>query len=186
MVAGMEIPAAQFGALNGFFVIVLAPFFSWLWIWLGKNKLEPSTPLKFVLSLLQIALGFGLIIWGARTFATDGLMPLVFLVLMYFFHTTGELSISPVGLSMISKLSPPKILGFVMGAWYLSISLGNSLASEIGKLTASGDATELSRTESLMTYTDTYLVWGVYVVLGVTAILALLVPLLRKWMHGVH
>lgn len=186
MVGGMEIPAAQFGALNGFFVILLAPFFSWLWIWLGKRKLEPSTPMKFVLSLLQIAIGFGLIVWGARAFATDGLMPLVFLVLMYFFHTTGELSISPVGLSMISKLSPPKILGFVMGAWYLSISLGNSMASEIGKLTATGDGTNLSRIESLMTYTDTYLVWGIYVVLGFTVALALLVPLLRKWMHGVH
>ncbi|MDX2067291.1 MAG: oligopeptide:H+ symporter [Haliscomenobacter sp.] len=188
MVAGTEIPAAQFGALNGFFVILLAPFFSWLWIWLGKKKLEPSTPLKFVLSLLQIAIGFGLIVWGARSFANDGLVPLIFLVLMYFFHTSGELSISPVGLSMISKLSPPQMVGFVMGAWYLSISLGNSLASEIGKLTAVGhsDGADLSRTESLMMYTDTYLLWGIYVVVGITGVLALLIPLLRKWMHGVH
>ena len=188
MVAGMEIPAAQFGALNGFFVILLAPIYSWLWLWLGKRKLEPSTPLKFLLALLQIAIGFALIVWGARSFGTDGLMPLVFLVLMYFFHSSGELSISPVGLSMISKLSPSKMLGFVMGAWYLGISLGNSMASEIGKLTAGGnaDGADLSRTESLVVYTDTYLLWGIYVVLGVMVVLALLIPLLRRWMHGVH
>ena len=80
------------------------------------------------------------------------------------------------------------MLGFVMGAWYLGISLGNSMASEIGKLTAGGhgDGTDLSRTESLVMYTDTYLLWGIYVVLGVMVVLALLIPLLRKWMHGVH
>ena len=80
------------------------------------------------------------------------------------------------------------MVGFVMGAWYLSISLGNSLASEIGKLTAAGhsDGADLSRTESLMMYTDTYLLWGIYVVVGITGVLALLIPLLRKWMHGVH
>ena len=188
MVLGTEIPASQFGALNGFFVILLAPIFSWMWMWLGKRKMEPSTPLKFLLGLFQIALGFGLIVWGARSFATDGLMPLVFLVMMYFFHTSGELSISPIGLSMISKLSPAKMVGFVMGAWYLSISLGNSLASEIGKLTAGGnlDGTNLSRMDSLVVYTDTYLLWGIYVVLGITVVLALLIPLLRKWMHGIH
>ncbi len=188
MVMGQEIPASQFQSLNPLFVIIFAPIMSWLWLRLNKAKKEPSTPMKFVLGLSQLALGFVVIVLGARFFADDGLVPIIFLAVMYLFHTTGELSLSPVGLSMVTKLAPGKIVGFVMGAWFLSISLANSMAGQIGKLTegSSDSGAELSIMESLNQYSATYLTWGVGVVFGAAFLLLLLVPTLRRWMHGIH
>lgn len=184
---GSEIPASIFQSLNPFYIMVLAPLFSWIWISLGKRKKEPSTPMKFVLGLAQLALGFLIIVVGAKVFASNGLVPVIFLFLMYLFHTTGELSLSPVGLSMVTKLSPDKIVGFVMGAWFLSIAVANKMAGAIGTLTASESINENSpATETLAIYTQTYMTWGVYVVGGAALLLLLLVPLLRKWMHGIH
>src|SRR5690606_21797352 len=120
-------------------------------------------------------------------FAVEGMVSMVFLIAMYFFHTTGELCLSPVGLSMITKLSPAKAVGFVMGAWFLSISLANKMAGLIGELTAGENLGDNALpTETLSAYADTYLLWGVAVVLGAAFILFLMVPLLRKWMHGIH
>ncbi len=191
MVFDSEIPASIFQFFNSFFIMTLAPIFSWMWIKLRQKGKEPSTPMKFALGLSQLAIGFIFIVVGAKFFATDGLVPMIFLVIMYLFHTTGELSLSPVGLSMITKLSPKKAVGFVMGAWFLSIALANKVAGLIGELTASSsegaaDGAELSIMDSLEIYTSTYQLWGV-VVVGVAAILLLLlVPTLRKWMNGIH
>lgn len=187
VVMGSEVPASIFQFFNSFFIILLAPLFSWMWIKLRSRKMEPSTPMKFVLGLSQLALGFGIIVIGAKFFATDGMVSMLFLILMYLFHTTGELSLSPVGLSMITKLSPAKTVGFVMGAWFLSISLANKMAGLIGSLTAGEAVGETaSPLETINEYADTYLIWGVAVVFGAALILLLLVPTLRKWMHGIH
>ncbi|MAM17934.1 MAG: oligopeptide:H+ symporter [Bacteroidota bacterium] len=188
LVGGTEIPASLFQSLNPFFIMVLAPVFSWLWITLNKAGKEPSTPMKFVLGLAQLALGFAVIVLGAKFFASgDGLVPIVFLALMYMLHTMGELSLSPIGLSMVTKLSPAKIVGFVMGAWFLSIALANKMAGLIGTLTTSeavDDNTPAAVTLGI--YSNTYFIWGVCVVGGAALLLLVLVPLLRKWMHGIH
>lgn len=181
------ISAGQFQLFNSLFIILLAPLFSYIWIKLRASGKEPSTPMKFVLGLFFLAVGFGVIVIGANYFAIEGMVSMVFIIAMYFFHTTGELCLSPVGLSMITKLSPPKAVGFVMGAWFLSISLANKMAGLIGELTAGEDLGENALpTETLGAYSDTYLIWGVAVVLGAALALFLLVPLLRKWMHGIH
>lgn len=181
------IPAPTFQFFNSLFIILLAPAFSWIWIKLRQGGREPSTPMKFVLGLFFLALGFGIIVLGAEYFAVEGMVSMAFLIAMYFFHTTGELCLSPVGLSMITKLSPAKAVGFVMGAWFLSISLANKMAGLIGELTASDDIGETAPpVVTLEVYSNTYLIWGVAVVLGAAAILFALVPVLRKWMHGIH
>ena len=187
-VMGSEIPASIFQSLNAFFIMVLAPVFSWIWIQLSRRRKEPSTPMKFVIGLSLLAVGFGIIVLGAKFFPdSEGLVPLLFIVFMYLFHTMGELSLSPVGLSMITKLSPPKIVGFVMGAWFLSIALANKLAGLIGSLTASSQPGEdVTPIESLGIYAHTYLIWGVVVVGGAAFILIFLVPTLRRSMHGIH
>jgi len=182
-----EIPASIFQSLNPLYIMLLAPVFSWMWLQLNKKNREPSTPMKFVLGLTQLGIGFGIIVLGSMFFSTEGLVPVIFIFAMYLFHTTGELSLSPVGLSMITKLSPGKIVGFVMGAWFLSIALANKIAGEIGKLTASEElSADALPSDTLPVYTNTYLVWGVFVVLGAALILLVLVPKLRKWMHGIH
>lgn len=181
------IPASTFQFFNSFFIMILAPLFSYIWLKMNQAKKEPSTPMKFVLGLFFLAVGFAVIVIGSKYFAVDGMVSMVFLIAMYFFHTTGELCLSPVGLSMITKLSPVKAVGFVMGAWFLSISLANKMAGLIGQLTATEDVDAAAHPAvGLAAYAHTYLIWGVGVVLGSAFILLLLVPTLRKWMNGIH
>ncbi|MXV16337.1 peptide MFS transporter [Hufsiella ginkgonis] len=187
VVNGSEIPASLFQSFNPFYIMVFAPVFSWIWLKLNKAKSEPSTPMKFVLGLFQVGLGFLMIVIGGKFFASPGgLIPIAFVALLYLFNTTGELSLSPVGLSMITKLSPGKIVAFVMGAWYLSIALGNKMAGVIGALTSEGGTASLTTQQMLTQSVSTYLVWGVGVVWAAALILLLFVPKLNKWMNGIH
>lgn len=182
----MGIPTSIFQSVNPLFIMLLAPVFSWLWVKLSQNNMEPSTPMKFVLGLAQLGFGFLVIVLGAKFFNFEGKIPLVFLVVMYLLFTMGELCLSPVGLSMVTKLSPAKVVGFVMGAWFLSISLAHEMAVTIGELSAADSGESFTVQESLASFSHTYLIWGVYVVLGAAALLLVLVPLLRKWMGDIH
>lgn len=188
---GSEIPASMFQFFNSLFIILLAPLFSVIWKKLNEKEKEPSTPMKFVLGLTFLALGFLVVVLGAELFAVAGIMPVIFIILMYLLHTIGELSLSPVGLSMITKLSPKKIMGFVMGAWFLSIALANKMAGLIGELTTidvpdAAEQVKMTHAESMSVYLATYQTWGVAVVLGFALVLFFLVPTLRKWMGGIN
>ena len=182
---GLE--ASQFQAVNPLYIILLAPLFSWLWVRLSKYNLEPWTPVKFFFGLIQMAIGYLIIVWGTRSVIGNDsmLIPMIFLMGMYLFHTMGELSLSPVGLSVVTKLSPAKVVGFVMGSWFLSIAFGHKIAGALGQLIA-GPGGEVSHDTALKTFSDVYLTWGVYVVLGAALLLLILSPLLKKWMHGIH
>ena len=141
---------------------------------------------RVLLGLLQMALGYAIIVWGASQ-AGDAMIPLIFLCLMYLLHTTGELSLSPVGLSVVTKLVPAKIVGFVMGTWFLSIAFAHKIAGELGKMTAKPEGGEAAEgAASVAAYTDVYWEWGVLVVLGSSFVLFVLSPLLKKWSHGVQ
>jgi POT family proton-dependent oligopeptide transporter len=184
---GMQ--ASQLQAVNPLYIILLAPVFSWIWLKLGKMNAEPRTPMKFFFGLVQMALGYFIIVWGIKSIIPDAnsgtLVPLIFLLGMYLFHTTGELSLSPVGLSVVTKLSLAKVVGFVMGAWFLSIAFAHKIAGELGKMIAAPGA-DADAATTLNAFADVYLTWGVYVVLGAAVILLLLTPILKKWMHGIH
>lgn len=183
------IETSMFQSLNALFIILLAPVFTWIWNSLNKRNAEPRTPIKFTLALLQMALGYFIIVAGARSIlgtVNDGaLIPVIFLVFMYLFHTTGELSLSPVGLSVVTKLSPAKTVGFVMGTWFLSISFAHKIAGKLGQMIAS-PGNGATPAEALSGYIDVYLTWGVFITLGAAILLLALSPLLKKWMHGVH
>lgn len=128
---GWTMPASWLQSVNPIFIILLAPFFAALWINLGKRNLDPSLPAKFALGLISLGLGFA-VMAGAAYYAAQGeqVLPL-WLVLTYLLHTTGELCLSPVGLSAVTKLAPRKFLGQMMGLWFISISLGNLFAGLI-------------------------------------------------------
>ncbi|MBK9271233.1 MAG: MFS transporter [Saprospiraceae bacterium] len=183
------IETSMFQSLNALFIILLAPVFTWIWNSLSKKNMEPRTPIKFTWALLQMALGYFIIVAGARTVlgtVNDGaLIPVMFLVFMYLFHTTGELSLSPVGLSVVTKLSPAKTVGFVMGTWFLSISFAHKIAGKLGQMIAA-PGNDAAPAEALSAYVDVYMTWGVYITLGAAALLFVLSPWLKKWMHGVH
>lgn len=188
-VLGWEIPASLFQGVNPFFIILLAIFFSNLWISLGRKRKDPSTPLKFALGMIQLGLGFGVFYFGARFAGPDGIVPLFFLLAGYFLQTTGELCLSPVGLSMVTKLAPAKIVGFVMGTWFLSSAFAHHIAGIIAKLTSPPGGLENGRTlsaaENLEIYSRVFGEIGL-VAMGAGLLLLFLVPLLRRWMHGVH
>jgi len=186
MILGNEIPTSMFQSLNPLYIILLAPVFSWIWLTLNKVGREPSTPMKFFFGLFFMTLGYAALVMGSRAFGVDGMVPVVVLFLYYLLVTSGELALSPVGLSMVTKLSPPKIVGFVMGAWFLSISLAHEMAAFLGKMTATPDAVEGDAVASLNGFLGVYWDWGVIVMGGASLVLLALVPILRKWMHGIH
>jgi|APTNR8051073442_1049403.scaffolds.fasta_scaffold01009_2 POT family proton-dependent oligopeptide transporter len=182
------VETGQFQALNALYIILLAPVFTWIWAKLHKTGMEPRTPIKFFFALLQMALGFFIIVLGIKsiidTADTGALIPVVFLMLMYLFHTTGELSLSPVGLSVVTKLSPAKTVGFVMGAWFLSIAFGHKIGGYLGQLTSPPEGA--SKAEELTLFAQVYMNSGVYIVLGAAAFLLIVSPIMKRWMHGVH
>jgi len=137
-VFGVEIPASVFQALNSVYIIILAPGFAAAWTWLARRDREPSIWTKFGLAMIQLGAGFLVLVIGAG-FAGHDLVPVVYLFLLYLLHTTGELCLAPVGLSAVTRLSVPRLAGFMMGAWVFAAATGNMLASLIA--TATGNDT---------------------------------------------
>jgi POT family proton-dependent oligopeptide transporter len=127
---GWEVPASWFQSVNPLFIISLAPVFAWLWVWLSNRNAEPSSPRKFSVGLILLGLGFLVVMFGTRRVASGEVAAMSpwWLVLTYFLHTTGELSLSPVGLSTVTKLSPHRMVGQMMGIWFMAASLGNLIA----------------------------------------------------------
>ena len=125
---GFEIPASWFQSLNPVFIIILAPIYSMLWVGLARRHLDPSTPLKFAVGLIILGLGFAVMI-GAAALVAEGQQVLpTWLLFTYLLHTMGELALSPVGLSSVTKLAPRRFVGQMMGVWFLAASLGSILA----------------------------------------------------------
>ena len=175
--------AAVNNFINPFYIILLSFPFAWLWLKLGKSGKEPSTPMKFMLSFLQLGFGFFIFVVGAKL-ALNGQVSFFWYALGYLLLTTGELCISPIGLSMITKLSPTKYTGMMMGFWFLASALGQHLAGVIGTLMAipsEGGATTVSAIESLSIYSGVFMKIF-YVSIAGGLLLLLLVPILKKWM----
>lgn len=128
VIGGWEMPAAFLQSVNALFIIIFAPIFGSLWVWLATRKKNPSTPIKFALALLLLAAGFFVISWGSANASETNKAGMHWLIVMYFFHTAGELCISPVGLSSVTKLAPKSRMGQMMGIWFVGAALGNLIA----------------------------------------------------------
>lgn len=184
---GIEWTASQFGSLNAMFIFLLAPGFAWLWTNLGKRGIEPSTPVKFSLGIAQAGLGFGALVIGATVPDESGRVAAIWLILAYMLHTMGELCLSPVGLSAVTKLAVPSVVGVMMGSWFLATAYSEFVAAQLAKMAAietdSGQVTNIAL--ALASYTELFenLLW---VGLGVAAFMLVISPLLKKWMHGIH
>ena len=127
-IGSWEYPASVLQSVNAFFIVVFAPVFGWLWVWLAARNANPSTPVKFAFGLLWLAAGFLVVAWGAANATPDSPASASWLVVMYFFHTVGELALSPIGLSAVTKLAPARRLSQMMGLWFVATSLGNVVA----------------------------------------------------------
>lgn len=173
------VEASIFQSINPIYIIIFAPLFAILWQWMGKKGIEPSAPAKFGLALLQIGLAYLVFVWGATAFGVgpELLTPVLFVFLIYLLQTTGELCLSPVGLSAMNRLAPSFMASLIMGAWFYMSAVGNFVAGKIGEA-AGGEGGELTKEGTLSVYTT--IGW---VSLGVAAVVLALSPLVKKWMH---
>lgn len=183
---GVELPAL---AVNNFlppgWVIILSFFFAWLWPWLNKKGKEPSTPLKFSYSFILMGAGFFVFYLACNGNLQSGFIPLWAFVIGYFFIIAGELCLSPIGLSMITKLSPTKIVGLMMGIWFFASAIGEFMAGKIGSLMSVPEAVQNNAIASMPYYANILnkIALGS---ISVGIVLWLLVPLLKKWMKNIH
>ena len=197
VIFGWEVPASMFQSLNAGFIFTIAPLFALLWIALAKRNMEPSTPIKFSIGIVLVGLGFLALVYGMN--ASEGLQTgVIWIVLIYLLHTLGELCLSPVGLSSVTKLSPQRIVGFMMGMWFFASAAGNYVASLIAKGTAGDPVLKIAERiyfqvmnlpEDTFTFNQKNGFMDVYTDVGLIAIgcgifLAIITPLLRKLMHG--
>jgi POT family proton-dependent oligopeptide transporter len=170
---GWEAPASWLQSVNSLFIIILAPVFGSLWTWLAYRKANPSIPVKFGLGLLGLAAGFFVLVWGAANASAENPVSPSWLVVTYFLHTVGELALSPVGLSSISKLAPRNRLGQMMGVWFIASALGNLIAGLVAGQIETLPPADLFRTVAL--------------IVGGAGIVALVVsPGIKKLMGGVE
>lgn len=178
-VLGWEIPTGYFQSVNSMFIIIFAPIFGAMWIWLGRRNLEPSSPMKFTFGLLMLGVGFFVMYFATKIAASGDLAAPTWLIITYMLHTFGELSLSPVGLSLVTKLAPKSYGGQMMGIWFLSVALGNLIAGLIAGEASGGTD------EALAQMPDQYMLI-VYTVIGSAVLLFLLKPVIRKMMGDVH
>ncbi len=185
-ILNIEIAAGQFGSLNAGFIMLLALPFAALWVWLDKFKLNPNIPVKFGLGIIQAGLGFGVLVLGSHFPDEAGKMSLWWLVLAYLLHTTGELCLSPVGLSAVTKLAIHKVVGLSMGVWFLATALSETLAMRLGQLAAIDSSSEtMTIAQTTATYIQLFefLMWT-GIICGIFIII--ISPILTRGMHGVR
>ncbi len=188
MFGGMESwQAGGFGifqSLNPLYILLFAPAFAAIWPWLDKRNMNPSIPRKFALGLIQVALGFYVLVFSIANFQNAaGLIPWIFLAFCYLLHTTGELCLSPIGLSMVTKLAAEKETGMAMGGWFLSIAMAQYVAGLIAAV-ASGGGHGPEAGAAIGQYSDTYMMlFWVGLAFGIAYLLV--APLINKLMHGV-
>jgi len=171
-----EHPATWYQAINPVYIIVLSPVFAWIWFALGKRNLDPSAPVKFGLGLLQLAAGFAVLLGAAKLIlAGGGKVGPQWLLLTFLLHTTGELCLSPIGLSNVTKLAPPRFVSQMMGTWFLGAALGNLAAGRIGGHIGS-DVNTMPSEFTRMTL----------IAAGAGVVMLLLAPLFKRWMGNVR
>jgi len=202
--------ASQTNAINPGYIIFLAIPFSMMWVYLSKTQRNPTTPNKFALGILQLGLGFLVFAMSAQYMDAAGRTPFMFLMIGYLLLTTGELFISPIGLSKVTELSPKSMTAFMMGVYFLSSSYAHYISGAIAKLTTSNESgvipesgfmttiiekvtgfsggysdSSLEGVQSLVSYTSVFTQVGV-VAIGMAVLAFILSPILKKWMYGVH
>ncbi len=183
-----EMPASVFQSVNPVYILLFGLVFTGLWSFLGARGLEPSTPFKFSLGLLQLGLGFAALWYGAQQADARGMVALSWLLLGYLLQTTGELCLSPVGLSMVTKLSPARLVSTVMGTWFLATAFSQFLAAIIAQFTRVGGHEGDEETlipppiETVHVYGDVF--GKIAIAACIAAVICfLLVPMLKRMMH---
>ena len=170
-VFGFQVPTTWFQAVNPLFIMLLGPIFAEMWTGMGRKGKDPSIPAKMAMGLLLVSFGFVFMLGASKQTETAGKAALMWVVAAYFFHTAGELCLSPVGLSMVTKLAPTRYASLLMGVWFIANAVANYLAGLIG-----GYAEQLGEFNLFMAITVATAAAG--------AVLLGLAPVLKRMMHG--
>ncbi|WP_435199711.1 peptide MFS transporter [Qipengyuania sp. 902] len=173
------VSASIFQSVNAIYIVLLAPIFAMLWQGLARKGMEPSTPMKFGLAVVQVGLGFLVLVWGAESVGVNVPTPVIFIFLIYLLHTTGELCLSPVGLSAMNRLSPAHIASLVMGTWFFASATGNFAAGLIAAATGAEGVGEEAGKQLVLDVYGTVGWWAVGIGVGVMV----LSPLVKKLLH---
>jgi POT family proton-dependent oligopeptide transporter len=177
---GWTVPTTWFQSVNAAFIILLGPLFASAWTFLGRRGLEPSTPAKFGLAIVQVGLGFLLLVWGTQATGVDTPTSLWLVVLLYLLHTTGELCLSPVGLSAMNRLAPWHMAGLIMGAWFFATAGGNFVAGQISALAGAENAE--SGEGAKQVFLDVWNTTG-WVAIAIGVGVLVVSPLVKRLMH---
>ncbi len=184
-IGSWEVPAPVFQSLNAAFIFMFAPILAWVWIMLAKKNLNPSTPVKFAFGVFLAGVGFLALVAGMSGSGSAGMTAVYFIFLIYFIHTMGELLVSPVGLSAVTKMAPARVVGMTMGAWFLYSGLSNFLAGVIARTTGAetlgGQVTNIAAAKAgyMEVYTNV-----ANVAIGISAAMLLISPVIYKLMRG--
>ena len=171
--------ASMFQSINAIYIVLLAPVFAMIWQGLGRAGMEPSTPMKFGLAVVQVGLGFLVLVWGSNSVGIDVPTPVIFIFLIYLLHTTGELCLSPVGLSAMNRLSPGHMASLIMGTWFFASATGNFAAGLIAAATGGEGVGEAAGKQVVLDVYNTVGIYAVAIGVGVMVIS----PLIKKLMH---
>jgi POT family proton-dependent oligopeptide transporter len=171
------VSAGIFQSINPIYIILFAPIFASLWVWLGKRGKEPSAPAKFGIALLQMGLANLALVWGAQAVGVAVMTPVYLVFLYYLLATTAELCLSPVGLSAMNRLAPKFLASLIMGAWFYMTAVGNFVAGKIGEATG-GHGGEMSKEKLL----EVYALFG-WIAIAVGVAVLLISPVIKRWMH---
>ena len=180
MFGGWVFPVGWFQSVSPLAIIVLAPLVTLVWAWLSKRRCEPSIPRKFGLGLIFNALGFAVLVYAlARLLSSAGLIPFWPLAMCYVMQTVGELCLSPIGLSMVTKLAPPRLVGVAMGGWFMSLAVGGNLSGLVASRISG--VSGMTAASALSGFTFSF-----WLLAGAGLLLLLISPLINKLMHGVR
>ncbi|MFN4113277.1 MAG: peptide MFS transporter [Sphingomonadaceae bacterium] len=174
------VSASIFQSINPIYIILLAPLFAGLWTWLARKGLEPSTPAKFGLAIIQLGAGFLVLVFGANAVGMEAMTPVIFVFLIYLLHTTGELCLSPVGLSAMNRLAPAHMASLIMGTWFFASATGNFAAGLIAAATGSEAASGEGAAKETVLAVYSQIGW---VAVGVGVAVIVISPVIRKMMH---
>jgi len=182
---GQSMTAAQTQSFNPGFILLFAPVFSAIWAFLGRRRWDPNPAVKFGLGLLQVGAGFFVLVWGAQFADASFKVPVVFLALAYLLHSTGELCLSPVGLSQMTKLAAPAVVSTIMATWFLASSWAQWLGGKVAQLTASETVAGqvLDPGKALATYAHVFQMVGLWGI-GAGVLMLIASPVLKHWAHG--
>jgi len=178
-----EIPASYFQSVNAAFIVIFAPIFVALWSFLGKKKLEPSSPMKMSIGLVLLAIGYLIIALGVQGVEPGVKVSMMWLITMYLMHTWGELALSPIGLSMVNKLSPVHLSSLLMGVWFLAISAANKFAGTLSAFYPEGGIAKAFMGFEIATLYDFFMLFF-FLSLASGIILFVINSYLLKLMHG--